>query len=326
MKNLLQKIRENKKLKKRIITVASAMLAFALFVSSVVVYQKSKQNIKAAESTNKNALEETLNNEQTNNEAESENSSDGAAENFESDSEFEAAQNTLSDSTSQNNGNATAPSNQTNSSTGSKKPNGTFQNGIKPSKPANASTNNQTITTQLAVNVCKHNWKLISYTNGCYVYHCSKCNDYKSEEREMNPNDFMGNKSEYLEFLSLLNKARRAEGLNELQYCPDSRVQNIADIRAKELTVSFSHTRPDGSAVGKLFNEYTESTDGLYDGYGGEAICSVHDSSPKSAFDGFMNSPKHRKILMCEGSTHFVCARCDGYWVVLPLVKATYVG
>lgn len=317
MKKFLQNLKADKKFRNTIISVASVVVALAIILSSVLFI------------TNRNKNKVEIGNK-------SESTSDSRAVVAEPESESATIAQSNEESTSQIDEQNSEPVSQP-GNVQTEKPNG---NGSQAQKPVNNTTtttkqhSGNTVTTTKtnsgnggsAVNTCNHNWKLISYTNGCYVYHCSKCDDYKTDEREMNPNDFMGNKSEYMEFLSLLNKARRAEGLNELQYCPDSRVQNIADIRAKELTVSFSHTRPDGSAVGKLFNEYTESTDGLYDGYGGEAICSVHDSSPKSAFDGFMNSPKHRKILMCEGSTHFVCARCDGYWVVLPLVKATYVG
>lgn len=317
MKKFLQNLKADKKFRNTVISVTSVVVALAIILSSVLFI------------TNRNKNKVEIGNK-------SESTSDSRAVVAEPESESATIAQSNEESTSQLDEQNSEPVSQP-GNVQTEKPNG---NGSQAQKPVNNTTtttkqhSGNTVTTTKtnsgnggsAVNACNHNWKLISYTNGCYVYHCSKCDDYKSEEREMNPNDFMGNKSEYMEFLSLLNKARRAEGLNELQYCPDSRVQNIADIRAKELTVSFSHTRPDGSAVGKLFNEYTESTDGLYDGYGGEAICSVHDSSPKSAFDGFMNSPKHRKILMCEGSTHFVCARCDGYWVVLPLVKATYVG
>lgn len=244
--------------------------------------------------------------------------SDTAAENFENESSSDSAQDLEKDMTVPNSEKTSEPSTQNNSSIGSTKPSSIDQNSVKPSEPASAPTNKPTTTTQPAVTACSHNWKLISYTNGCYVYNCTKCDDYKSEEREMNPNDFMGNKSEYLEFLALVNKARKAEGLNELQYCPDNRVQNIADIRAKELTVNFSHTRPDGTSSGSMFNEYLENG-GMYMP-NGEA-CHSGNTTAESAFNSLMHSPKHRAILMCESSTHFVCARCEGYWVCKPLTK-----
>lgn len=161
---------------------------------------------------------------------------------------------------------------------------------------------------------CKHNYELISYTNGCYVYYCSKCDYYKSEEREMNPNDFMGSKSEYYEFLDYVNQARREAGLHEVQYLDIA--QKGADTRAQEITQKFSHTRPNGkrgiSAVGECIVE--ANIDNL-------AACNenIHSgfTTAKGAFNSWMNSEGHRANIMSEGISYVVVARCDNYWVMI---------
>jgi len=50
------------------------------------------------------------------------------------------------------------------------------------------------------------------------------------------------------EFYKLLNEHRVAHGLRELEVCLE--LQGYADIRADELRILFSHTRPDGTAAG----------------------------------------------------------------------------
>ena len=340
MKNILQKFKENTKLKKRIIAVVSVTLAFALILSSVVVYKKSKQNIKTAEKS-QNTFEETLKNEQTPENAESENLSGAVAENPENEAISESAQNTDSDSTVPNSEKTTAPTTQINISTGGSKPsnNPAPANNTKPSSQSSGQCNhswsaykwgNTESTYGNKYRTCSkcgksESWRDCDHSYGAWTIRnmyvkyrtCSKCG-WEDEQEGDYRSQCMGTKAEYMEFLRLVNKARKAEGLNELQYCPDSRVQNIADIRAKELTVNFSHTRPDGTSSGSMFNEYLENG-GMYMA-NGEA-CYSGNTTAEGAFNSLMHSPKHRAILMCESSTHFVCARCEGYWVCKPLMK-----
>lgn len=176
------------------------------------------------------------------------------------------------------------------------------------SKSENKTT---TTTTSPTVTTCNHNWKLLSYTNGCYVYNCSKCDDYKSEEREMNPDDFMGKKSEYMELLGYVNQARREAGLNELVYI--SEFQAGADTRAQELITSFSHTRPNGQSRGTAYN-YCPLKGTVY------MVCSENIASgcttAKSVFNAWMNSEGHRKAIMSEYVTGFVASRCNRSWVM----------
>lgn len=175
-------------------------------------------------------------------------------------------------------------------------------------KPVTTTTKSAVTTT---VASCSHNWVLNSYTNGYYVYHCSKCEEHKLVEKEMNPDDFMGSKSEYLELLGYVNQARREAGLNELVYIDE--FQAGADTRAQELTVSFSHTRPNGQSRGTAYN-YCPLKGTVY------MVCSENIASgcttAKSVFNAWMNSEGHRKAIMSEYVTGFVASRCDTYWVM----------
>ncbi len=190
---------------------------------------------------------------------------------------------------------------------------------------SSGSSNKVTTTTtqpkETTTNVsCKHSWKLLSYTNGYYVYKCSKCDDRKKEEKEFNPDDFMGSKSEYLELLGYINEARRKAGLNELVYVDD--FQKGANTRAKELTVNFSHTRPNGMPCTSVYNlgiwgtseeNYCYSEEGYNYMSGGENIVSGALTA-KQAFDAWMNSSAHKGTILRKGATHFVAARCNKYW------------
>lgn len=203
-----------------------------------------------------------------------------------------------------------------NSSTGGAKPNSTAQNSVKPTKPASTPANKPTTTTQLAVNACSHNWKLISYTNGCYVYHCAKCDDYKTEERECNPEDFvvcMGNKSEYMKLLGYINEARRKAGLRELVYLDE--FQKGADIRARELVKNYSHTRPNGKNATSVFDEYRYTTM-----HGHKVItlgeCIAGGDTAEFAFGSWMNSPGHKKAIMLSCNFGFVASWCAGNWTI----------
>lgn len=183
---------------------------------------------------------------------------------------------------------------------------------------SSGSSNKVTTTTKpketTTVASCKHSWKLLSYTNGAYVYNCSKCDDYKSEEREMNPNDFMGTKSEYLELLGYVNEARREAGLNELVYIDE--LQSGANIRAQELTEKFSHTRPNGEHQSTVYANYkfTELHGKLF------VSCQENAASgtktAKATFNAWMNSEGHKKAILNESAYGFVASRCNNKWMM----------
>lgn len=191
----------------------------------------------------------------------------------------------------------------------------TSSTGSSSSSSSGSSSSNKGNTTTNSTVACSHSWKLQSYTNGCYVYHCSKCDEYKSEERKMNPDDFMGNKSEYLELLGYINQARRKAGLKELLYC--SELQSGADTRAKELTVKYSHTRPNGQSGSSAFDYSKVNAQGEYIAVGENIVANA--TTAKQAFNAWMNSSAHRSIIMKDCATHFVVSRCNGYWIMITI-------
>lgn len=169
-----------------------------------------------------------------------------------------------------------------------------------------------TTTTKPAVTECNHTWT--EWKNiRVWVQErtCSKCGWI--EEREIdNRDDYMGTKAEYLELLGYLNQARRDAGVPEVQYCNE--LQYGANTRAKELTIKFSHTRPNGSDSSTAFNtnKYVIAGENIGSGY----------TSAKSVFNGWMNSEGHRKAMLGNAGTHICVARCDNQWVLVLAIDA----
>lgn len=86
------------------------------------------------------------------------------------------------------------------------------------------------------------------------------------------------------EVLKLVNKERKSRGLNELTM--DKDLLEAAMLRAAEITVSFSHTRPNGetcfSACDKMYGE------NIAYGYG----------TSDYVMEGWMNSPGHKRNIL----------------------------
>lgn len=102
------------------------------------------------------------------------------------------------------------------------------------------------------------------------------------------------------ELLDLVNEARRAEGLNALQWATSDAMEEYTLLRAVEIVDKFEHVRPD-----KKF-AYTEEVIYMHTAGG----------SPQSAFNGWMNSPGHRATLMRETIDRMCAARCGNYWII----------
>ena len=183
------------------------------------------------------------------------------------------------------------------------------------SKPSDSSSvktvakSETTTTTKPTVTECNHTWtEWKSIRLWGQERTCSKCGWI--EERELdNRNDFMGNKSEYLELLGYINEARREAGYHELVY--KSEWQAGADQRAKDLTQKFSHTRPDGRRASTAYSDLG------YDVWGFAECCASGPRTAKEVFNGFKNSPKHWDILVSSADNDkIVISRCNYCWVV----------
>ena len=87
------------------------------------------------------------------------------------------------------------------------------------------------------------------------------------------------------EVIAKVNEIRVANGLNTLRY--DASLEASAAVRANELTVRFSHTRPDGS------DWYTVNPDLMY----GENLADGYNTAD-SVVNAWMASPAHKANIL----------------------------
>lgn len=94
------------------------------------------------------------------------------------------------------------------------------------------------------------------------------------------------------EVIRLVNVERANAGLAPL--AKNETACQAAQVRASEIGVSFSHTRPDGRSCFTVFEEfgirYTTSGENIATGY----------STPEAVVKGWMNSPGHRANILNE--------------------------
>lgn len=110
------------------------------------------------------------------------------------------------------------------------------------------------------------------------------------------------------ELFVLINNERQANGLKPYTYRND--LASAASVRANEIVVSFSHTRPDGSPY------YTVNSNIVY----GENLAIGYESA-REVFDAWMASPTHRANILdpdYEACGFALVANYDGvsnfYW------------
>lgn len=103
---------------------------------------------------------------------------------------------------------------------------------------------------------------------------------------------------------NLMNQQRVASGLAE--YIWSDALANAAQVRANEITSSFSHTRPNGSAF------WTVDSNVQY----GENLAKMYQSAD-SVYSAWMNSPTHAANIMDGGYKTVgiaICQTGDGSW------------
>lgn len=98
------------------------------------------------------------------------------------------------------------------------------------------------------------------------------------------------------EVLELVNKERTKAGLAELKM--SSALNDVAAVRAKELTEEFSHTRPNGR---DCFTALTDA--GIQYSSVGENIA-AGQATPQKVVTSWMNSEGHRANILSEDYTH----------------------
>ena len=123
--------------------------------------------------------------------------------------------------------------------------------------------------------------------------------------------------AEQTEILRLVNAERAKVGLAELTYRGD--LQWLADTRAKEITDSFEHERPDGTTVATKGTELMTDLQKNYNVRGiGENIA-MRQPTPAAAMTDWMNSKEHKENILRDGFTGIAVgiAEKNGtkYWV-----------
>ena len=130
-------------------------------------------------------------------------------------------------------------------------------------------------------------------TNGVKVYVPSGDDDDKPD---ITPAPTFTEEQFAAEIFRLTNVERAKHGEPLVQTNND--LNRAAMQRAKEISIKFSHTRPDGTDSTSILSEY-----GIPDDKGGENIAAGYNS-PQSVIEGWMNSPGHRVALLNTYSTH----------------------
>lgn len=146
-------------------------------------------------------------------------------------------------------------------------------------------------------------------TNGVKVYVPSGDDDDKPN---ITPVPTFTEEQFAAEIFRLTNVERAKHGEPLVQTNND--LNRAAMQRAKEISIRFSHTRPDGTDALSVFGEYNN----IPDNHAAENISAGY-TSPQSAVDGWMNSPGHRVSLLNTYSTHLgvgVCKSGSTYYCV----------
>ena len=125
------------------------------------------------------------------------------------------------------------------------------------------------------------------------------------------PENNTSSESRYIsEVVRLVNSERAKEGLAALQM--DSSLNSAAQVRAKEIVTSFSHTRPNGS---NCFTALSEA--GIKYNGSGENIA-YGQKTPAEVVNAWMNSAGHRANIMSSKFTKIGvgCHNSNGtyYW------------
>lgn len=130
----------------------------------------------------------------------------------------------------------------------------------------------------------------------------------KNNEENQGNEDFSERQDEYREdILRRVNKYREKKGLNSLE--ENDYLNEMAQTRAEELSIRYSHARPEG---GILIGTY---------GVNGE-IGMKEVNTPREAFLAWKNSKQHNEVMLHRtfltfGSGYYVDGNGKSYWIVL---------
>ena len=130
----------------------------------------------------------------------------------------------------------------------------------------------------------------------------------RNNEDNQGNEDFNERQDEYrADLLRRVNKYREKNGLNTLE--ENDYLNEMAQIRAEELSVRMDHFRPEG---GTVIGKY---------GVNGEIIMDTA-KSPREAFLGFKGSKQHNELMLARkyltfGSGYYVDGNGKSYWCIL---------
>ena len=136
-------------------------------------------------------------------------------------------------------------------------------------------------------------------------YNFSETRNY---EENQSIEDFNERQDEYrADLLRRVNKYREKNGLNTLE--ENDYLNEMAQIRAEELSIRYSHARPEG---GILIGTY---------GVNGEIIVDTV-KTPRDTFLAFKGSKQHNKLMLkgkylTFGSGYYVDGNGKSYWCIL---------
>ena len=130
----------------------------------------------------------------------------------------------------------------------------------------------------------------------------------RNNKENQSNEDFNERQDEYrADLLRRVNKYREKKNLNTLE--ENDYLNEMAQTRAEELSIRYSHARPEG---GILIGTY---------GVNGEIIVDVA-KNPRDAFIAFKNSKQHNELMLDRtfltfGSGYYVDGNGKSYWVIL---------
>ena len=145
-------------------------------------------------------------------------------------------------------------------------------------------------------------------TNKSFNTASNNLTETRNHDENQGNEDFNERQDEYrADLLRRVNKYREKNGLNTLE--ENDYLNEMAQIRAEELSIRMSHIRPEG---GSLIGEY---------GVNGE-IGMDTAKNPREAFLGFKGSKQHNKVMLHStfltfGSGYYVDGNGKSYWIVL---------
>lgn len=118
------------------------------------------------------------------------------------------------------------------------------------------------------------------------------------------------NVGDVYEAIRLINQERVKAGLNEVEI--DDTLMEMANVRAKEMSEVFSHTRPDGTDCWTIFEEFGKRPP-FYGGENGGA----GKRTAKAQVESWMNSDGHRENILTANATVIGVGYYDSYWAML---------